>query len=107
MHGVLSCYDRIIITGNVQQWCHPQTMTNYMYQQEIRIFDYAKLAQPLRENIRMNAETVAKENGVEIEFVRKTKYFRKEKRIKQILKERGDHPGLVHIFSTMEGCPSY
>jgi hypothetical protein len=43
---------------------------------------------------------------LEIEFIRK-KNFRKESRIQDILKERGEHPGLVHIFSAMETCQSY
>ena len=107
MYGVLNCYDRIIITGHVQQWCYAQAMTSYLYQHGIRIFDYTTFVQPMRERIRANAESIAQENGVEIEFIRKSKHFRKEKRIKRILKERGNHPGLVHIFSAMEGCPAY
>ena len=42
-----------------------------------------------------------------VEFIRKIKAFRKEDRIKAILKQRGEHPGLVHIFSAMESCTSY
>jgi hypothetical protein len=81
-------------------------MTWYLYQQGIRIFDYAKFAEPLRERIRENAEVLAEANSVKIEFVRK-KDFRKENRIQQILKQRGDQPGLVHIFGAMEACSSY
>ncbi len=33
--------------------------------------------------------------------------IRKEKVIKNIINSRGDHPGLVHIISAMEACPSY
>ena len=106
LNGVIHCYDRIIISGNVQAWCYAKGMTNYLYKQNIRIFDYAKFAEPLRERIRVNAEGLAKEAGVEIEFVRK-KEFRKEARIQAMLKERGEAPGLVHIFSAMEGCNSY
>ena len=107
LYGVLNCYDRVIITGHAQQLSYAQAMTSYLYQHEIRIFEYSKFAQPLREGVRANAETNAKENGVEIEFIRRTKHFRKEKRIKKILRERGDHPGLVHIFSAMESCSAY
>ena len=82
-------------------------MTSYLYQRDMRVFDYSKFAQPLRESVRVNAEAMARENGVQIEFVRRSKHFRKEKRIKQILKERGDQPGLVDIFSAMESCPAY
>jgi hypothetical protein len=81
-------------------------MTSYLYQQGIRIFDYAKFAEPLREHIRENAEALAQANGIKIEFVRK-KDFRKENRVQQVLKQRGDQPGLVHIFGAMEACSSY
>jgi hypothetical protein len=33
--------------------------------------------------------------------------FRKEDRVQRILAERGDAPGLVHVFSAMESCSSY
>ena len=83
-----------------------QDITSYLYSNHVRIFDYLKFAQPFREQIRENAETLAKANGLTIEFIGK-KTFRKEERIKKILKERGSHPGLVHIFSAMESCTTY
>jgi hypothetical protein len=106
LKGIVSCYDRVVISGNVQTWCYAKGMTHYLYQQNIRIFDYAKFAEPFRERIRVNAESLAKEAGIEIEFVRK-KGCRKETRIQAILKERGEAPGLVHVFSAMESCNSY
>jgi hypothetical protein len=106
LDGVLSCYDRIVITGSLQPFCYAQGMTRYLYQQGIRIFDYPKFAEPLRERLRENAEALAEANGVKIEFIRK-KDFRKENRVQQILKQRGDQPGLVHIFGAMEACSSY
>jgi len=106
LDGAVSCFDRIIITGSLQPLCYAQGMTRYLYQQGIRIFDYAKFVEPLRERIRENAEALAEANSVKIEFVRK-KDFRKENRIQQVLKERGDQPGLVHIFGAMEACSSY
>ena len=106
LDGVVSCYDSVVITGNIQPFCYAQGMTQYLYQQGIRIFDYAKFAESLRERIRENAEELAQTNGVEIEFIRK-KDFRKENRIQQILKRRGDQSGLVHIFGCMGFCSSY
>jgi len=106
LDGVLSCYDRIVITGSLQPFCYAQGMTRYLYQQGIRIFDYAQFVEPLREHIRENAERLAETNGLKIEFIRK-KEVRKENRIQQILKKRGDQPGLVHIFGAMEACSSY
>lgn len=104
--GVLNCYDRVVLTGTLPQFCYPEGMTSYLFAHHIRIFDYTQFATPLREKIRDHAEALAKANDFQIEFVRK-KNFRKEERIKQILKTRGHHPGLVHIFSAMESCTSY
>ncbi|MBI2837111.1 MAG: hypothetical protein HYX75_02280 [Acidobacteria bacterium] len=81
-------------------------MTSYLYAHDIRIFDYARFVEPLRDQIRANAERVAQKAGIQIEFVRKTS-FRKESRIQQVLIQRGSHPGLVQILSAMESCPTY
>ncbi len=105
--GLLSCYDRIIIQGTVPGWCYASGMTGYFYAHEMRIFDYPKWAQPLREALRANMERVAAENGIEIEFVRSRKSFRKEDRVKEVLSKRGEHPGVVCILSAMEPCGSY
>jgi hypothetical protein len=104
---VLSCFDRVVITGTLPDICHARAMAGYLGGRGIRLFDYAHWAEPLREEIRANAERLAAEVGLEIEFIRKLKAFRKEDRVQQILAERGDHPGLVHIFSAMEACSSY
>jgi hypothetical protein len=104
--GVVSCWDRVVIQGTLPGLCYAGGMTSYLYAHQIRIFDYPKFAEPLRNAIRDNAESLARQAGVEIEFLRKAS-IRKEARIKEVLDERGDHPGLVHILSAMEACPSY
>jgi hypothetical protein len=77
-----------------------------MYQNEVRIFDYPKFAEPFKETIRANAERIAKEHGIEIEFIRKTG-VRKESIISEKIAKRGDHSGIVHILSVMETCNTY
>jgi hypothetical protein len=105
--GVLSCYDRIIIHGNIPELCFDGGMTSYLYKNDIKIFDYPAWANSRREELREHAGQLAKENGLEIEFIRKIDAFRKDDRIATIIESRGDHPGLVHIFSAMETCTSY
>ncbi len=105
--GVLSCYDRIIVQGTVPGWCYASGMTAYFYKHQLRIFDYPKWAEPLREAIRENMERIAVESAVGIEFVRSRKSFRKEERVKEILSKRGEHPGVVCVLSAMEPCGSY
>jgi len=106
INGMLSCYDRVIIQGTLPGLCYAAGMTKYLFDHKIRIFDYARFAEPLRDQIRAQAERLATEHGVPIEFVRSHK-TRKEAIIQQVLKERGDHPGLVAILSAMETCSTY
>jgi predicted transcriptional regulator len=102
----LSCYDRIIIIGTLPEISYSQGMTSYMFQHDEKIFDYPRFAEPMKSMIRENAERIAKEQGIKIEFIR-NKNIRKEELIKKRLKERGDQPGLVHILTAMEACPTY
>ena len=107
INGTITCYDRIIIQGVIPNWSYAEGMTGYFYANNIMIFDFTKFSQPLTEKVRENAEKIAKENGVEIEFIRKTQAFRKDDRIKEIIKQSGKSEGLVHIFSAMESCNTY
>lgn len=104
--GVLSCHDRIILTGTLPQVCYSQGMTSYLYSKGVRIFDYPKFAEPFKEQLRSNAEQIAKDNNIEIEFVAKS-HIRKEDLVKKVVDKRGSHTGLVHIISAMEACGSY
>ena len=66
IRGVLSCYDRIVINGTLPGLCFAQGMTSYLYTNKIRIFDFAKWAEPFRDRIKANAERLAEEQGLEI-----------------------------------------
>ena len=71
IYGIITCYDRMIIQGYIPNWSHADAMTTYMKLNGIRIFDYPGFSQPLTEQVRQNAEKIAQENGIEIEFIRK------------------------------------
>lgn len=103
---MLSCYDRLVFSGSMPEISYAQGMTAYLYNHNIRIFDYSKFAEPFKVQIRENAEQCARENGIEIEFIRKNQ-IRKEDIISKKVKARGTSPGLVHIISAMETCPTY
>jgi hypothetical protein len=47
--GVLSCYDRIIVTGTLPGACYAKGMTAFLSARQIRIFDYPRFAEPLRD----------------------------------------------------------
>jgi hypothetical protein len=106
LHGVLSCYDRMVVTGTLPQVCYAAGMTGFLSARGTRIFDYPRFAEPLRDAIRTRAQELAESAGIEIEHISKA-HIRKEDVVAKVLKRRGDHPGLVHVISAMEACPSY
>lgn len=104
--GVLSCYDRVVITGTVPVICYAEGMTRFLHANGIRIFDYPQFAQTLRDRVRDRAAALASEAGLTIEHIAKS-HIRKEEVVARVLAQRGEHPGLVHVISAMEACDSY
>ena len=49
---MLSCYDRLVITGTLPVVCYGAGMTGYLHAKGIRIFDYPEFAKQLRERVR-------------------------------------------------------
>ena len=56
--------------------------------------------------MRACAAALASEAGLAIEHIAKSN-TRKENVVARVLKQRGEHPGLVHIISAMEACDAY
>ncbi len=98
IYGTLTCYDRMINQGYIPVWSYAEGMTGYLNAKGIRIFDYSSFSQPFTEQIRQNAQQIAEENGIEIEFIRKLRAFRKDGRIQEIISKTGKTEGLIHIF---------
>lgn len=107
IEGVLSCFDRLLISGTLVEICHAAVATSFVKRSHIKIFEFEeRFAKPIRDEIRERAEALAQENGLSVEFIRR-RSFRKEDKVQKILEKRGDHPGLVHVFSALEAHPGY
>src|SRR5947209_875760 len=81
-------------------------MTGFLSARQIRIFDYPRFAEPLRNRVRERAAELASAAGITIEHLAKN-HIRKEDVVARVLVVRGDRPGLVHIISAMEACDTY
>ena len=102
----LSCYDRLVITGNLPEISYADGMTSYLNSKGIRIFDYAHFAEGHREKIRQQIDSIVKETGVEVQYLKKSG-IRKESFVSDILENRGANTGVVCILSTLESCNTY
>jgi hypothetical protein len=105
--GTVSCFDRIIISGTLTNWGYPEAMKSYLLHNDIKIFDYVKLAKEINDQIRLQIESIASEHNTEVEYIRSPKQFDKQSNIEILLKQRGTEPGLLKIYSSMETCESY
>ena len=101
---MLGCFDRIIIKGILPSVCYNDATARHLTKQNILLFDYTKYADPLREQLRLNAETLAAKNNIAIEFIRSSN-ARKEDIAKK--NYNPDKFGLVAILSAMEACNAY
>ena len=104
--GTLGCWDRVIITGTLTDVCHAGAVEGWLRRDNIRCFDLKIFAEPLRNQVRDHAVLTARAAGLSIEHIER-KSFRKEDRVAQVLHQRGDAPGLVHVFSAMEACSAF
>ena len=101
--GVLSCYDRIIVTGTLPGASYAKGMTAFLWARRISVFDYPRFAEPPGDRVRERAAELASAAGVTIEHIAKS-HIRQEDVVAKVLAVRGDHPGLLHIISAMEAC---
>ena len=104
--GTLGCWDRVIITGTLTDVCHAGAVEGWLRRDNIRCFDLKVFAEPLRDQVRDHALLTARGTGLSIEHIER-KNFRKEDRVAEVLRQRGEAPGLVHVFSAMETCAAF
>jgi len=104
--GSLLCYDRIVINGILQRLQNPAAINGMLLDQNLGAFDLKQFVLPLTQEIRQNAEDIAKKHDLKIQFMRSHK-VRKEKIVADLFATRGHAPGLVCILSAMENCSTF
>jgi hypothetical protein len=107
IRGVISCFDRVVLNGTLPAIRYVEGMAAYLTSQGMKLFEtsqgmklfeHTSFVNRLRLELRDHAEKIAHEAGCPIELIRRLDGFRKEDRVKEIVRQRGSHPGLVHIF---------
>lgn len=106
IRGVLSCYDRVVVRGRIRDLDYVEGMEAHLRGRRVRFFDLPRFAAPYRDAIVKNAERLARENGIEIQYLQ-NRNVRNADIVAQVLERRGHHPGLVAILSAVEGCQTF
>lgn len=76
-----------MIIGTLRDICHAGAMAQYLRSTGKRLFDYPPFAEPFRGEIWENADWLAREHGLGVEYIQ-GKNFGKGVRIKMILAQR-------------------
>jgi hypothetical protein len=63
---------------HVTEIAHPDAMDARLFRKGFRAFDIGRFAEPLRQRFRDNVVELARESGVEIEYLSRSKGVRKE-----------------------------
>ena len=72
--GVLGCHDRLVLPGRLTAIAHPEAMAGVLRREHIRCFDLEQYVEPIREQIRQNAERIAAEHGRQIHCPPSTRF---------------------------------
>src|SRR5258708_15837628 len=89
--GVLSCYDRVVVTGTLPTVCYAAGMTKFLYAIGVRIFDYPQFASTLRDRVRERAASLAAQAGIPIEHNAKS-HLRQGTVVAEALQTPRGHP---------------
>ncbi len=60
IQGTLSCLDRVVLTQTIPGICYAEGMSRLLGTKGIRIFDYTKWAESLRDEIRAHCRSLGK-----------------------------------------------
>jgi hypothetical protein len=76
IRGTLSCFDRVVLMGTIPGICFARGMEAYLRARGIRLVDYPRFAQPLRDEVHQTIRQLAQEAVFRpSSFVRRTGGF--------------------------------
>ena len=98
---MLGCFDRLVVIGTLTEVADLEAMTEVLYREGIRCFDIGQFAEPFR------GASAATRWSRPVRRERKWSIFHaarggKNELVTKVLARRGNHPGLVHVFSGMD-----
>lgn len=99
--GTISTFDRVIITGSIIPISFVNGLSCFLNLNHVLLKNFIAYATRLANILKDYAKHMAEEFDVPYKYLENSQ-VRKEEIIDKIIKERGDHPGLVAILSGLE-----
>jgi hypothetical protein len=104
--GINSGFDRVVITGSLTPISFEKGVRRFLSANNILLKQFQTYAKFLAEDLKEHAKLLAESENVPYIYLNNSK-TRKEELIKSILKERGNHPGLIAVLTSLELCNSF
>lgn len=99
--GIISCFDREIITGSLISLTYVQGLERHLRANHILLKDFKEYAISLAKELKVNSIKLCEESNAYFEYIKSSK-TNKEQLVKTVLEKRGQHPGIVAVLHTLE-----
>jgi hypothetical protein len=104
IHGVLSCFDRVIFRGHLPL-SYPRGMSGFLYQQKVLLRDFKDYAPAVAERIKEHVKALVERHGAAYRHLPSKEPM--EAQARRIVQEKGITEGIVCAYSQLETCRSF
>jgi hypothetical protein len=104
IHGVLSCFDRLILRGHLPL-SYPAGLEGFLYQQGVLLKDFKDYAPQVAGRVKEHVRGVVERAGGFFEHL--PRKIRMEERARREAAARGIREGIVCAFSCLETCSTF
>lgn len=104
IHGVLSCFDRVIFRGYLPL-SYPKGIEGFLYQQKVLLKNFKDYAPQIAQRIAEHVKAVVEKAGAPFRYLRRKEAM--EKQARELARKQDIREGIVCGFSKMEMCRSY
>ena len=99
--GIIRCFDRQLFSGSIIQLTYTEGLLRHLRANQILLKEFKPYAISLAKQLKENAVKLAEENNAKYIY-RKDSKQSNEELVKEIIKQRGEHSGLIAVITNLE-----
>ena len=104
IHGVLSCFDRVIFRGYLPL-SYPKGMSGFLYQQQVQLKDFKDYAPQIAERVKEHVKGLVEKAGAPYRHLPRKEPMEAQARL--LAKQKDIREGIVCGYSQLETCRSF